>query len=106
MIRSNEKGEVIVVIDNASYNLAINDEYVEFLLKITSPDESVVFDEGAFSVDAQSFPEHEDKLRRYSEFLNRFSKIRSEEIAAAQTQSLLTKRDLEISAFVEALKKA
>lgn len=104
MIRSNEKGEVIVVIGNASYNLSVNDEYVKLLLKITSPDETVVFDEDAFSINPQSLPEHEEKLRRYSDFLKRFSEMRLEAISAAKSQGSMDKRFLEINAFIEELK--
>lgn len=104
MILSNENDEVIVAIGATSYNLAINDEYVEFLLKITSPDESVVFDEDAFSIDAQSSPEHEEKLRRYSEFLNRFAEMRSETISAAKSQGSMDRRISEINGFIEELK--
>lgn len=104
MIRSNENGEVIVSIGNTSYNLAINDDYVEFLLKITSPDESVVFDDKTFSVDGQSGSEHEEKLRRYSEFLKRFAETRSEALSAAKSQGVMDKRVSEISAFIEELK--
>lgn len=104
MIRSNENGEVIVSIGSVSYNLAINDEYVDFLLKITSPDESVAFDESAFSVNDQSDSEHGEKLRRYSEFLKRFAEKRAEAISAAKSQESMDKRVSEISAFIEELK--
>ena len=97
MIRSNEKGEVIVVIGNASYNLSVNDEYVKLLLKITSPD--------VFSVDDASDSEHEEKLRRYSDFLKRFSGVRSNEIAEAKSQGAMDKRLLEITDFIEELKQ-
>ncbi|NJE81455.1 hypothetical protein E0L17_09005 [Olsenella sp. SW781] len=104
MIRSNKNGEVIVTIGGAPYNLAVNDEYVKFLLKITSPDESVVFDEEAFAIDPQSLPEHEEKLRRYSEFLRRFSVMRSEAISEAKSQGSMDKRVSEISEFIKELK--
>lgn len=103
-MRSNEKGEVIVTMGNVSYNLAINDEYVEFLLKITSPDESVFFNEETFSIDVQSSPEHKDKLRRYSEFLRKFSEMRLEAISEAKSQGSMDKRISEISAFIKELK--
>lgn len=105
MIRSNEKGEVIVVIGSTSYNLSVNDEYVKLLLKITSPDESVVFDEDVFSVDDASDSEYEEKLRRYSDFLKRFSGVRSNEIAEAKSQGAMDKRLLEITDFIEELKQ-
>lgn len=105
MIRSSEKGEVIVAIDNKAYNLSVNDEYVELLLKITSPDESIVFDEDVFSIDDASDSEYEEKLRRYSDFLKRFSDVRSKEIAEAKSQSAMDKRVSEIADFIEELKQ-
>ena len=86
-----------MTIGGTPYNLAVNDEYVKFLLKITSPDESVVFDEEAFAIDPQSLPEHEEKLRRYSEFLRRFSAMRSEEISEAKSQGGTA--DIKLDAF-------
>lgn len=83
MIKSNENGEVIIEIDGIEYNLSVNDQYVELLLKLTSPNRSEILEEN-FAVCQNVQAEYIEKMVRYSHFLIDFLRIRNEVLDEAE----------------------
>lgn len=104
MITCGDDGKVIVRLESESFDLSIASEYADFVLRLTSPDESIPFNESDFGIDDGLAGENRSKAERYSAFICDFLGRRKGKLDADR---MLTteKREASIKEFIEHLKK-
>lgn len=106
MIKSNDEGNIIVDLEEESFDLMTSDGYSRFLLWISSPDPDVSIDEEMFSVASDIKESAKAKAERYSVFLKDFAVRREEKLKRLSDGSLPEKRETEADALLEHLKEA
>lgn len=106
MITISDGGSIVVVEDGKSYDLSVSNQYADFLLWITSPDENSSLGEDAFKV-AENVPEeHQDKATRYAEFLSDYAQRRQVKLGEMSQSLTSDQRESDIEAFIARLKDA
>jgi len=103
MITCNESGSIVVKIDDAEYDLTISEQYVNFLLWVTSIDVKEVIDADAFKVADGILEEHREKAFRYAEFLKEYARRRQNKLAEMAKTLTTEQREKDINAFIERL---
>ena len=122
MITCNEAGNIVIKINDATYDLSNSSQYADFLLWATSPDEGATPDENAvpdenamsdkkstisddaFKVDDNIPEEHHAKASRYAEFLKEYARRRQDKLAKTAKTLTTEQREKEIQAFIKRLK--
>ena len=116
MITCNEAGNIVIKINDATYDLSNSSQYADFLLWATSPDEDATPDENAmsdkkptigddaFKVDDNISEEHSAKASRYAEFLKKYAHRRQDKLAETAKTLTTEQREEEIKAFIKRLK--
>lgn len=106
MITINGDRHVIVQIDNARYDLSFAEQYSNFLLLVTSPDEDTPISLADFEID----PELDDSVRpiaeRYSNFLTEFIKRREKKLGELKQDIPSEEREKAINDFIQRLREA
>ncbi|MDI9590210.1 MAG: hypothetical protein QM302_04110 [Acidobacteriota bacterium] len=106
MITISENGSIVIMADGKSYDLSASDQYADFLLWVTSPDEKSTLCEDTFKV-AESVPEeHQDKAARYAEFLSDYAQRRQVKLREMSQSLTSDQRESDIEAFIARLKNA
>ncbi len=104
MITCGDDGKVIVRLESESFDLSIASEYADFVLRLTSPDESILLDESDYKIDDELDGDNRAKAERYSAFICDFLARRKEKLD--EDRMLTTeKREASIKEFIEHLKK-
>lgn len=103
MIRSNDKGQIVVEANGESYNLSVSEEYSSFLLWITTPNSDITIDEKTFQVADDSAESERDKAKRYAEFLTDFAKRRKERLAELNKSLSPEVREARVNEFIDRL---
>ncbi|WP_455044242.1 hypothetical protein [Lancefieldella rimae] len=122
MITCNEAGNIVIKINDVTYDLSNSSQYADFLLWATSPDEGATPDENAvpdenamsdkkstigddaFKVDDNIPEEHRAKASRYAEFLKEYARRRQDKLAETAKTLTTEQREKEIQAFIKRLK--
>ena len=85
-----------------SFDLSLAEQYAEFVLKLTDPNDQVELDEQFVSVDESLTGEAKAKADRYAAFLSSFVRRRAEKIT--EDKALTTEqREAAIDAFIDRL---
>ena len=50
MIKTSSNGNIVIEVGGRSYDLSVSNQYADFLLWVTSPDEKTVIDQDMFKV--------------------------------------------------------
>lgn len=100
MIRSNDKGQIVVEANGESYNLSVSEEYSSFLLWITTPNSDITIDEKTFQVADDSAESERDKAKRYAEFLTDFAKRRKKRLDELDQLLPSKEREDRVNAFI------
>lgn len=104
MIDTSTSGNILIKVDGRSYDLSVSDQYADFLLWVTSPDEKVAIDEDTFKV-AEDVPiEHREKAARYAEFLTDYSQRRLTRLSEIKQGLTTDQREDDIKSFISRLK--
>ena len=106
MITISDSGNVIVTANNKSYDLSITDQYADFLLWVTSPDEEAGIGEEAFKVAEGISEEYQGKAARYAEFLLDYAQRRQTKLNEMSQTLSATQREAAIKEFIERLEGA
>lgn len=104
MITCGDDGNVIVQLENESFNLSVTSEYADFILRLTSPDESILFNESDYGIDDELDGDRRAKAERYSAFICDFIARRKEKLDEEQMFTAET-REAAIKEFIEHLKR-
>lgn len=104
MITISDSGSIVVVEDGKSYDLSVSNQYADFLLWITSPDENSPLSDDTFKV-AESVPEeYQDKAARYAEFLSDYAQRRQAKLREMSQSLTSDQRESDIETFIARLK--
>ena len=104
MITCGTEGKVIVQIGKDSFDLSVSDEYADLVLRLTSPDTRIQFDESDFAVDESLVNESRAKAERYAQFLSDFLERRKDKLEEDETLTA-EKREASIIEFIDNLKQ-
>ena len=116
MIKCNEAGNIVIKINDVTYDLSNSSQYADFLLWASSPDKGATPDENvmsdnkstigddAFKVDDNIPKEHRAKASRYAEFLKEYARRRQDKLAETAKTLTTEQREKEIQAFIKRLK--
>lgn len=103
MIETSTSGNILIKANGRLYDLSVSDQYADFLLWVTSPDEKAAIDEDAFRV-AEDVPiEHREKAARYAEFLTDYSQRRQNKLSEIKQGLTTDQREDDIKAFISRL---
>lgn len=105
MIKTSSSGDIEIEAGGKIYNLSVSDQYADFLLWVTSPDEKEVIDEDAFKVAGDVPQEYREKAARYAEFLTDYSQRRRAKLSEMRQELTTDQREDDIKAFISRLKK-
>ena len=106
MIRSNSSGGILVTANGKSYDLAVSEQYADFLLWITSPKRNVTITTDTFAI-AEGLPDDEKgKAERYAAFLTDFVAKREAKLNEMDRMPEPEQRENAINAFIDKLKNA
>lgn len=106
MIKCNESGSIVVEIDDAVYDLSNSEQYADFLLWATSPDEKKAIGGDVFEIAGDVPDEYRAKASRYAEFLSEYARRRQEKLTEMAKSLTTEQREARILAFIENLKGA
>lgn len=106
MITCSDEGKIIVNVDGNRYDLSVSEQYAEFLLWLTTPEEEMVIGSDTFEVSLDVPEDQAAKAKRYSTFLSEFAQRRKEKLAAQDQDTPAEQRDSDIEAFIARLKDA
>lgn len=104
MIEASISGNIVIKAGGRSYDLSVSDQYTDFLLWVTSPDEKAAIDEDAFTVADDVPKEHREKADRYAEFLKDYSQRRQIKLSEIKQGLTTDQREDDIKAFISRLK--
>ena len=104
MIKTSSSGNIVIEAGGKSYDLSVSDQYADFLLWATSPDEKAAIDEDAFKVAEDVPQEHWEKAARYAEFLTDYSQRRQIKLSEIKQGLTTDQREDDIKAFISRLK--
>jgi hypothetical protein len=104
MITCGTEGKILVQIGQDSFDLSVSDEYANLVLRLTSPDTRIQFNESDFAVDESLANESRDKAERYAQFLTDFLERRKAKLEEDKTLSA-EKREASIIEFIDNLKR-
>ncbi len=103
MITCDESGNIVVKIDDAVYDLSNSEQYADFLLWETSPNEKVVIGDDVFKVDDDIPEEHRAKASRYAEFLIDYAHRRQNKLTEMAKTLTTEQREKDVKAFIARL---
>jgi len=103
MIKTSSSGNIVIEAGGRSYDLSISDQYADFLLWVTSPDEKVDIDQDTFKVAEDVPEEHQAKAARYAEFLTDYSQRRQNKLNEIKQTLTTDQRENDIKAFISRL---
>lgn len=103
MIKTSSSGDIVIEAGGKTYNLSASDQYADFLLWATSPDEKEAIDEDAFKVAEDVPQEYREKAARYAEFLTDYSRRRQTKLSEMRQGLTTDQRENGIKAFVTRL---
>ena len=128
MITCDKAGNIVIKINDATYDLSNSRQYADFLLWVTSPEENAVLDEGAtpdenavpdeneklcekstfdddaFKVDDDIPEEYRAKASRYADFLIEYARRRQDKLAEMTKVRTTEQREKDIQTFIKRLK--
>lgn len=93
MIKTGSTGSVIVEIEGKSYDFGNSEQFIQFLLYVTTPSPEVALDQSAFAVDSAVGDEEKVRLERYSAFLETYARKR--ESLLESSPGKMRERDIE-----------
>ena len=103
MIKTSSNGNIVIEVGGRSYDLSVSDQYADFLLWVTSPDEKTVIDQDMFKVAEDVPEEHQAKAARYADFLTDYSQRRQSKLNDIRKTLNSDQREADIKAFIERL---
>ena len=103
MIKTSSNGNIVIEVGGRSYDLSVSDQYADFLLWVTSPDEKTVIDQDTFKVAEDVPEEHQAKAARYAEFLTDYSQRRQSKLNESKQMLVIDQREADIKAFISRL---
>lgn len=103
MIKTSSNGNIVIEVGGRSYDLSVSDQYADFLLWVTSPDEKTVIDQDMFKVAEDVPEEHQAKAARYADFLTDYSQRRQSKLNDIRKTLNTDQREADIKAFIERL---
>ncbi|EEA91369.1 hypothetical protein [Collinsella stercoris] len=103
MIKTSFNGNIVIEVGGRSYDLSVSDQYADFLLWVTSPDEKTVIDQDTFKVAEDVPEEHQAKAARYADFLTDYSQRRQSKLNDIKQTLNTDQRESDIKAFIERL---
>ena len=103
MIKTSSNGNIVIEVGGRSYDLSVSDQYADFLLWVTSPDEKTVIDQDTFKVAEDVPEEHQAKAARYADFLTDYSQRRQSKLNDIKQTLNTDQRESDIKAFIERL---
>lgn len=103
MIKTSSNGNIVIEVGGRSYDLSVSDQYADFLLWVTSPDEKTVIDQDMFKVAEDVPEEHQAKAARYADFLTDYSQRRQSKLNDIRKTLNIDQREADIKAFIERL---
>jgi hypothetical protein len=106
MITCDEGGNIIVKIDGDAYNLSNSEQYADFLLWATSPDEKVAIGDDSFKIADDVSEEHRKKVSRYAEFLIDYAHKRQAKLSEMAKVLTAEQREKDIQKFIDRLQSA
>lgn len=105
MITIGNKSQIIVEINDKSYDLSQDSQYSDFLLYITSPESDILIDKDSFRVDDSIQEDLKEKAERYSQFLVDYSEKRRMKLEELDKDSKWEERKNNVNKFIENLEK-
>lgn len=103
MMKTSSNGNIVIEVGGRSYDLSVSDQYADFLLWVTSPDEKTVIDQDMFKVAEDVPEEHQAKAARYADFLTDYSQRRQSKLNDIRKTLNTDQREADIKAFIERL---
>lgn len=103
MIKTSSNGNIVIEVGGRSYDLSVSDQYADFLLWVTSPDEKTVIDQDTFKVAEDVPEEHQAKVARYADFLTDYSQRRQSKLNDIKQTLNTDQRESDIKTFIERL---
>lgn len=103
MIKTSSNGNIVIEVGGRSYDLSVSNQYADFLLWVTSPDEKTVIDQDMFKVAEDVPEEHQAKAARYADFLTDYSQRRQSKLNDIRKTLNTDQREADIKAFIERL---
>lgn len=96
-------GNVILEVEEATFDLSNSSSYSEFLLWITNPDPGVVIRSDSFVVEESLTGEVREKAQRYADFLSEFVERRRVKLEEFKSQLPFDERRRQIQDFISEL---
>lgn len=106
MITCNEGGSIIIKTEDAVYDLSNSEQYANFLLWVTSPDEKKAIGGDAFEIADDVPDECRAKAARYADFLSDYAQRRTEKLTEMAKSLSAEQREARIKEFIASLKNA